>query len=270
MHALRSLFALGLALLLSACNVQLFNSLTEGEANEVVAALSTAGISASKQAIDDKRWAVEVSEAELANALNTLKQQGLPRERFQNLGELFKKEGLMSTPTEERVRYLHGMSQQLSETISRLDGVLTARVHIVIPASDPLSDKVKPSSASVFVKHRNDVNLEAVAPAIRTLVLRSVEGLNYENISVSFFPAETAPKPDPMRMLNLYGVDVPAKSLPALRMAVLLPSVVLLFLLLLMVLRYRRHMADDWVSLRLGFGRLFGRGMAARRHETGR
>lgn len=255
-----SLFvSLCVAMLLSACNVQLFNSLNEQEANEVVAALASVGISASKEVVDDKRWAVHVAEPELANALATLKQQGLPRERFQTLGELFKKEGLMSTPTEERVRYLHGVSQQLSETISRLDGVLTARVHIVIPANDPLSDAVKPSSASVFVKHRNDVNLELIAPAIRTLVLRSVESLSYENISVSFFPAEIAPKPDPMRILNVYGVDVPAKSLETLRAVILIPALTLLTLLVLLLLRYRRYLADDWVSLRLWLGRLGSR-----------
>jgi type III secretion protein J len=248
MRRIRSLLCLCLLWLLAACNVQLFNSMTEQEANEVVAALASAGIAASKDAVDDKRWSVHVPEGELANALATLKQQGLPRERFQNLGELFKKEGLMSTPTEERVRYLHGLSQQLSETISRLDGVLTARVHIVIPANDPLSDKVRPSSASVFVKHRNDVNLEMVGPAIRTLVLRSVEGLSYENISVSFFPAEVAPKPDPMRMVSVYGVDVPAKSLAALRTAVLVPPLLLMGLLVLLVLRYRQHVADDWID----------------------
>ncbi len=259
-----------LAALLSGCGVRLFGSLSETEANEVVAALSAAGISASKEVVDDKRWAVDVSQAELPNALATLRQQGLPRERFGNLGDLFKKEGLMSTPTEERVRYLHGMSQQLSETISLLDGVLTARVHIVIPAADPLSDKVKPSSASVFVKHRNDVNLELIAPAIRTLVLRSVEGLNYENISVSFFPAEVAPRPDPMRMLNVFGVDVPAKSLDTLRTAVLAPSLLLLILLLLVLLRYRRQLADDWVSVQLWFKRAFSRPMRSGQDPSGR
>jgi type III secretion protein J len=248
-----------LAALLSGCSTRLFTSLSEIEANEVVAALSSAGIYSSKERVDDKRWAVDVSQSELPNALATLRQQGLPRERFGNLGDLFKKEGLMSTPTEERVRYLHGVSQQLSETISLLDGVMTSRVHIVIPPADPLSDKVKPSSASVFVKHRNDVNLEMIAPAIRTLVLRSVEGLNYENISISFFPAEVAPRPDPLRMLNVYGVDVPAKSMAAVRSAVLIPSITLLTLLILLLIRYRRHLADDWVLIRLWFKRLFSR-----------
>jgi type III secretion protein J len=251
MRLMRLLLACTLAFLLSGCGVTLFNSLTETEANEVVAALGTAGISSTKETVDDRRWSVQVAQAELPNALATLRQQGLPRERFDNLGELFKKEGLMSTPTEERVRFLHGVSQQLSETISLLDGVLAARVHIVMPAPDPLSDKTKPSSASIFVKHRNDVNLELIAPAIRTMVLRGVEGLTYENVSVSFFPAEVAPKPDPMRMLNVMGVDVPAKSLDTLRMVVLAPSLLLLALLVAVLLRYRRHIADDWVEVRL-------------------
>jgi len=256
MHEVRR-WLLVLALLLSGCGVQLFSGLSEPEANEVVAALSSVGISATKGAIDDKRWSVTVSEGDLPNALETLKQRGLPRDRFQNLGELFKKEGLMSTPTEERIRYIHGISQELSETIGQIDGVVSARVHIVIPASDPLMDKVKPSSASVFVKHRNDVNLETIAPALRTLILRGVEGLSYENISVSFFVAEFAPKPDPMRMVNFFGVDVAAKSLGQLRTLFIVPFVLLVLALVLVTLRYRHHLTDDLVRVRLRLNRLW-------------
>jgi type III secretion protein J len=68
--------------------------------------------------------------------------------------------------------------------------VIAARVHPVIPANDPLATHIRPASASVFIKYRPDANLQAMAPAIKNLVMRSIEGLEYENIALTFVAAE--------------------------------------------------------------------------------
>jgi type III secretion protein J len=180
---------------LCSCSSELYSRLDERDANEMLALLYSAGLHASKATHDEKTWVVEVDERDLPAALKVLADHGMPREQFANVGDLFKKEGLVSTPSEERIRYIYAVSQELSNTLSQIDGVIVARVHPVIPANDPLATQIRPSSASVFIKFRPDANVEALAPPIKNLVMRSIEGLQYENISLTFVPAEDMPRP---------------------------------------------------------------------------
>ena len=196
---LRWIAPLMLALALAGCQVDLYSGLTEQEANEIVAALSTDGIAAEKQRSDAAAgggtgstgaWLVRVDEGRLANALEVLRAQGLPHDRYASMGDVFQKQGLVSTPAEERMRYIYAVSQELSQTLRTVDGVVAARVHVVIPANDPLSDKIRPSSAAVFIKHRPDVDLRLLGPAVKDMVAHSIEGLSADQVSLSLFEAQ--------------------------------------------------------------------------------
>lgn len=195
------------ALCLAACKNDLFTKQTESDANSMVSALLENGIDAQKQTPDGgKTWSIAVDQDDVVRSLAVLRAQGLPQEKFVNLGDMFKKEGLISTPTEERVRFIHGVSQELSATLSQIDGVIAARVHIVLPNNDPMAAAVKPSSASVFVKYRPQANLTALTPAIKNMVARSVEGLAYDNVSITLVPgAMIAPPPPPSSAGRVIG-----------------------------------------------------------------
>lgn len=69
--------------------------------------------------------------------------------------------------------------------------MLLARVTLVVPERHPLSDKVVPSSASVLIRHRPDLDADALVPKIKALVVNSVQGLPYESVTVVSVPAQT-------------------------------------------------------------------------------
>ncbi len=231
--ALRTLAAVALLLALAGCKAGLYSGLNEPEANDIVAALSAQGIDARKEHLEGADWQVQVDEDRLGPALAVLRAQGLPHERFATMGEMFQKQGLVSTPAEERMRYIYAVSQELSQTLRSIDGVVEARVHVVIPENDPLSDKVRPSSAAVFIKHRPDVDLRLLVPAVKDLVAHSIEGLGYDQVSLSLFPAQpvamanattgpaAAADPGDRMFLGLFGTQTAIVLLVVLVLAAL-------------------------------------------------
>jgi type III secretion protein J len=183
--------------LVAACSgrVELVAAVAEAEANEALAALLAANVKAEKIPGKEGMVGIHVAQSQVAQAVDVLKARGLPRERHAGMGEVFKKEGLISSPLEERARYVFALSQELSGTLSRLDGVIVARVHVVLPERSPAGEETTPSSAAVFIKHHADASLDTVQPQIRRLVTNSIPGLSGERVSLVLVPAAADPQP---------------------------------------------------------------------------
>ena len=177
------------AMLLAGCSKEttLHSGLEEQQANLVMAALIDAGINCSKVAGDEGTWNVMVDETKFAQAVDLLEKKGLPRRPHQGIGEVFKKTGMISSTSEERIRFMDALAQDLAKTISGIDGVIDARVHIVLPENDPFARHVLPSSAAVAIRSRWDVDLTDVIPSVKGLVKNSIEGLTAEKIMVTIF-----------------------------------------------------------------------------------
>jgi type III secretion protein J len=219
------LVAVWIMLILAGCNQQLYSKLTEADANDMMTALYEAGVEPEKATPDDgKTWTITVPDHQFSYAMQVLHEHGLPHSTYTNLGDMFRKDGLISTPTEERVRFIYGVSQQLAETLSRIDGVAYADVHIVLPNNDPLSKVVQPSSAAVFIKYEPNTDIQALLPSIKNLVVHSVEGLDYANVSVTFVRSSA-----PMRPIPVTGLPVWVPVAVSLGLAAALGALGLIF-----------------------------------------
>lgn len=185
------------AVLLAGCKAEIYQGLNETQANTMLSVLLRHGISAEKVAAKND-FSIAVEESQIVQALEILRENSLPREGFQNLGQVFAAQGMISSTTEEQARLAYALSQELSDTFSRIDGVLTARVHVVLGQTDLGTGNVTPPSAAVFLRHTPESQVTRLIPHIRELAANAVPGLMQDKVSVMLVPVrETVSVPMP-------------------------------------------------------------------------
>ena len=243
-----SLLCLSMALLmLGACKEAVYTKMTESDANDTLYTLLRGGIDAEKRTDADGNFSVLTDESDMAAAIGLLKANAQPEQKHPSLGELFGRNQLISTPAEERIRFIYGTEQALAQTLSKIDGVLVARVHIVLPLNDPLAAAVKPSSASVFIKHRAGQDMASAVPAIKDLVVRGVEGLSVDRVAVTLFSASvTKASAADAEVLaqarstgSFLGVAVPGSSVRGLWFRLVITAAAMAALLTLLTRAFR-------------------------------
>ena len=167
------------------------HGLDERQANEIQTVLMERGFRARK-VVDDGRpptWAVEVEPADAADAVRVLAELGLPRARPAGIRELLKP-GLVPDPVEQHALLLEAQSGELARTLEAVDGVLSARVHLVRPAPTRSGAPGAPTKAAVYLRARPAAatHLRAMQEELRALVAGSVEGL--EPVAVTLVVSE--------------------------------------------------------------------------------
>jgi len=231
-----------------ACQTRVQHGLVEREANRMVAALRQAGVEAEK--VKEKgrggKFAVQVPRGQVTRAIGVLLQHDLPRRRKPGFAEVFGKPSLVPTATEQRARFLHALSGELTRTLESASGVLEARVHVVLPERHPLAlkdhDQAKPRAA-VFLRVRPG-KAPITAEEVRRLVAGSVQSLDQARVAVVVRQAQAAPSIGVARKLSHVGpVSVAADSKATLQAILgigLLVIVALSGLLVLLVIRLGR------------------------------
>jgi type III secretion protein J len=174
------------ALLLSGCTVPIAGGLDEGQANRVVVALERAGVGGEKEpdpAVEG-RFRVTVEHDDAPHAIAALREEDLPSPPPAGLLESMGKGSLVPSQLAEHAQFVAGTSGELERTLSAIEGVLGARVHLSLPDPDPLREGPRPkATASVLLKHRG-----ATPPIdvheVKRLVAGAAPGLAVDDVAV--------------------------------------------------------------------------------------
>ena len=140
---------------------------------------------------------LSVPKSQVPLAVNLLHAHGYPWERYTNVNEVFGDTGLVTTDFERKVRFNFAISQEISESLSRIDGVIFVKVHLSMldaeggrkPAGANRTAVAEKLSAAVFIKYNPEYNLDSEIPKIRQLVSGGINNLAYQDVSVTLSPA---------------------------------------------------------------------------------
>lgn len=128
---------------------------------------------------------IMVSDSEVGRARMLLAEAGLPNGG--SLGyELFDEQsGFGTTNAVQNINQVRALEGELSRTISALEPVRSARVHLVLPQRELFARERRPSSASVALGLRPGARIEPEQiAAIQSLVASAVPELKMENVSI--------------------------------------------------------------------------------------
>lgn len=159
----------------------LFSNLTPKDAGRIVEELKTAKV----------LYKVESAGSTIMVPENVVYEE---RMRFANLGipmegivgyELFDQTKLGMTDFVQKLNYHRALEGELARTLTSINEIIQARVHIVIPKPALFEEDKKPTTASVTLRSKGGVSLDREqVRGIAFLVSSSVEGLTPENITI--------------------------------------------------------------------------------------
>lgn len=257
--------------LVGGCSADILHDLDEGEANQILDKLRQRGIAGRKtRRVEGSQvaYTLSVPQDDAPRSWQLLRETGLPRVKQKGLGEVFGKVGLVPTPMQERALMRHALAGELARTLTAVDGIYQARVHVVIPERDPLAmpgADPKAPRASVLIKVGKASPLTETE--IKKIVAGGLDGLKPEAISVVI---STNPNPmaqgTPSELLASVGpfvVGRGSRTPLAITLVTLVVALVCSCLLTLRVYRRARRHRDASRDFGGSYGDGFGTGARA-------
>ena len=159
----------------------LYGNLGQQDAAQIAQALETNGI---PYKLDGTTGQITVPADRVHDARLQLAGQGLP-EGDGGFAVMSKDPGFGVSQFMEGARYQHALETELARTISNLQQVEGARVHLALPRQSAFIRDRRPPSASVFVQLKPGRRLESEqVTAIGNLVASSIPELEAEQVTI--------------------------------------------------------------------------------------
>ncbi|AFN75359.1 Flagellar M-ring protein FliF [Melioribacter roseus P3M-2] len=159
----------------------LYTGLSAEDASKVVEYLNSQKI---QYKIDDNGQTIKIAREKVYETRLALAGRGIPSSGVIGY-EIFDKSTMGMSEFMQKLNYKRALEGELARTITQIDGVEGARVHIVIPQKTIFKEEEKLPSASVVLKLRNSnfIGKENIA-SIVNLVSSSVEGMPPGRVSI--------------------------------------------------------------------------------------
>ena len=128
---------------------------------------------------------IMVGQDDVGRARMLLAQAGLPNGGSMGYEIFDEQSGFGTTNFVQNINQVRALEGELARTISSVENIRSARVHLVLPQRELFSRDTRASSASVFIGIQPGANIERTQIlAIQSLVSSAVPDLKVDNVSV--------------------------------------------------------------------------------------
>ncbi|GAA6176170.1 flagellar basal-body MS-ring/collar protein FliF [Sulfitobacter pacificus] len=180
---------LGLSAITRPDYAPIYSNLSVTSASAIEASLTNAGF---RVMVSEDGSSVSVPRADGARARMALAETGVPVDGDPGWELFDEKSGLAMNSFLQKINRVRAMEGELARSIQTLDGISSARVHLVLPDREPFSREAPAPRGSVVLRSsagRAVTRKQAIA--VRTLVASSVAELEVSRVTVLSASGET-------------------------------------------------------------------------------
>lgn len=180
---------LGLSAVTKPDYTPIYSNLSASSAGSIEATLTNAGF---KALITDNGSSVSVPRSDAGRARMVLAETGIPIDGDPGWELFDESSGLAMNSFLQKINKMRAMEGELARSIQTLNGIASARVHLVLPDREPFSrDTPSPRASIILRPEAGSAVSRKQAEAVRNLVASSVAGLDISKVTVLSASGET-------------------------------------------------------------------------------
>lgn len=229
------------------CSISLVNDLDEQTATKVATALIRNGVAAEKSvdSSHDGRFAVKVGRDDASFALSVMSREQLPSSKRLSLAQSMDGGSFIASRDEEHARWLLGTSSELEISLSSMNQIITARVHLAVARDSILrgSGPPQPGQASVLLKYSGPACPLSVEE-VQKLVAGAVPGLVSDHVAVVRKRVADLPARSDSELVRLGPLTTTRSSLPYFRWMIAAVTFLNICMVSLLIIFWRRASAS--------------------------
>jgi flagellar M-ring protein FliF len=150
---------------------------------------------------------IYVARSRVLDARMMLSAEGLPSRGSIGYEIFDEPDALGQTQFQQNINRLRALEGELARTIGSLDGVASARVHLVLPERQLFARETEQPSASIVIQLRRDELTPGQVRAIRNLVASATPGLTANRVTILDETGRLLAAPSTEEGVDADGVD---------------------------------------------------------------